>query len=265
LERPVDAGNSDHGSNDQNDVLGHLLLGAVIEVDVPELGATGKATILEIGACPEIEPDDGHGRRLITSTFAHSAADVFDLTLVESSTPVGVTGNHPVFSVDDDKFVPAETLRSGTRVRLADSSVGHIASVVSRGTIERVYNIEVDGQHVYNVGQQGILVHNLCLHELAHNAFGGIFAKMTGTKMRYITDRTASGLRGVDLSIDGGVKYAGKFFKHAELKPATQSGLNTFIGQLRNWRANGTHSGPVGLFVYDPSASTPIITFFGVF
>lgn len=36
-----------------------LLVGGQVEVNLPELGATGTATIIAVQPCPDIEPDDG--------------------------------------------------------------------------------------------------------------------------------------------------------------------------------------------------------------
>lgn len=141
--------------------LAELLLGHIIDLTLPELGAKGPATIVEISHCPKIESDDGTGRRLVTSTFRHEGARVYDLHIAGEPRPIGVTANHPIWSEDRGEFVDADTLRHGERLRRADGQIARVLSIGQRpGPSEAVFNLEIDGQHVYCVGQAGILVHN---------------------------------------------------------------------------------------------------------
>ena len=55
-------------------------------------------------------------------------------------------------------------LLEGERLQVADG----IATVLSVAITQRsipVYNIEVHGEHVYQVGELGLLVHNECIQE----------------------------------------------------------------------------------------------------
>jgi hypothetical protein len=148
----------------EEDVFLHQsLVGHTLELNLPELGADGPAQITADRHCPASEPDDGAGRRLVTSVFRHAAANVVELFTSDSHDPIGVTENHPFWSEDRQEFIPAGELRPGERLRKADGSFAQVTDIVPRqGPPVPVFNFEVDGQHVYFVGVDGLLVHNTC-------------------------------------------------------------------------------------------------------
>lgn len=59
-------------------------------------------------------------------------------------------------------FVEASKLRVGEKVRTRLEEVAAITNIKPRPPTEWVYNLEVQGEHVYEVGEGGILVHNTC-------------------------------------------------------------------------------------------------------
>ena len=73
----------------------------------------------------------------------------------------------------------------------------------------------------------------------------------TGTKPGDWKFRVAAGQNGVDATWTGkaGGEYPG--FEHAELKPATDSGFNTFQRQVDNWQ----NDGQTRLFGYDQNGN----------
>jgi len=70
-----------------------------------------------------------------------------------------VTSNHSIYSSDRLNFVPAGELRVGETLRNLDGDV-RIASIEQLGSEERVYNLEIHGEHVFRVASSGVLVHN---------------------------------------------------------------------------------------------------------
>ena len=128
-----------------------------IHLDMPEMGVQGMASIIQIEPCPPISPGDGS---VVTGTFAHAASGPTVSLAVEGSTaPIQCTTNHAFWSEDRGDFVPAEELRPGEQVRV----VGGLARILSNSPGPSglpVYNIEVFGEHVYQVGPEGVLVHN---------------------------------------------------------------------------------------------------------
>jgi hypothetical protein len=127
---------------------------------LPELGAEGPATITAVAASPPIEPDDGTGRRLVTSVFRHAASNVVDVSTTGSDESIGATANHPFWSEDRQAFIPAGDLQPGERLLRADGHIDQVTSIIPRAGPEPVFNLEIDGQHVYFVGCNGLLVHN---------------------------------------------------------------------------------------------------------
>jgi hypothetical protein len=96
---------------------------------------------------------------VVTGTFAHEAGEVLDVRVEGLAEPIGVTARHPFWSEDRKAFVPAADLRPGERLQTPEGD-RRVLAVEPRGGRERVYNIEVDADHVYHVSRHGILVHN---------------------------------------------------------------------------------------------------------
>ena len=141
-------------------------VGSIIELDLPELGAAGPAQVLAIEPCPDIEPGN---RPLITGTFEHTAANEIDLEIENEAAPIGTTDNHPFWSEDRQEFVEAGELKIGETLRLADGRTTCLTSITPRAGPQTVYNLEVSGEHVYHVGNTGVLVHN----SYSNRAFSG--------------------------------------------------------------------------------------------
>jgi hypothetical protein len=134
----------------------HVQPGGVVSLHLPELGAEGEAEVLSLGPCPPIKSGAGH---VVTGRFLHhSASNMLDLRVEGEREPIGVTANHPFWSEDRQAFVPAGELQPGERLR-AESGVSRVASL-TRCPDEAVCNLEVNGQHVYQVSSLGVLVHN---------------------------------------------------------------------------------------------------------
>jgi RHS repeat-associated protein len=127
--------------------------GGEVELDLPEMGAAGPFAVVEVGPCPAVTPGPG---RVVTGLFRHRAGLVYDLRV--GGEGVGVTGAHPVWSADRAGWVGAGDLLAGERVLGAGGPVV-VAGMGERGE-EPVYNLEVDVDHCFRVGTQGILVHN---------------------------------------------------------------------------------------------------------
>ena len=141
---------------------GGLELTAVtLDIDLPEMGVAGLGVIQGIEPCPELASGPG---QLVTATFHHTSGDVLDLVLQgsrsgESEESLGVTAEHPFWSVDRGGFVEAGELAPGERVA-AFAGEKTVVSRLPRPGPQAVFNLEVFGEHVYFVGQDGALVHN---------------------------------------------------------------------------------------------------------
>jgi hypothetical protein len=131
-------------------------VGATLEIAVPECDIDGHAEVLSIGPCPPIRPGPG---RVVTGEFRHSSARIVDVYVEGQTAPIGSTANHLFWSEDRQGFLRADSLRPGERLRGIASS-GRVERVDARSAVEAVYNLEVQGTHVYHVTQAGVVVHN---------------------------------------------------------------------------------------------------------
>ncbi|MEZ6132845.1 MAG: polymorphic toxin-type HINT domain-containing protein [Planctomycetaceae bacterium] len=170
---------------------GAELVGLTVEMDLPELGLTGDAIVTDISTSPQIEPKNGDDapRRVITATFHHTSGDVIDLVVADGVVPsgavgddlsasepntehrtlktigeaetIGTTSNHPFWSVDRNEYVQAGSLDPGECLKTLHGDTKVVVSNLPRpGPQLDVYNLEVHAEHVYFVGEGGVLVHN---------------------------------------------------------------------------------------------------------
>jgi Pretoxin HINT domain len=135
-----------------------LVVGGLVWLHMPEMGVVGWAKVDALEECPPLPEGEGE---LVTGTFHHRWGIVYDLGLEGESKPVGTTATHPFWSVDREDWIPAGELRIGERLAARDGSTPKVLSFTQRPEPEPVFNIEVDGDHVYRVGEQGLLVHNM--------------------------------------------------------------------------------------------------------
>ena len=112
--------------------------------------------MLGIEPCPSISSGVG---RVVTGTFTHVRGGILRIRLAGLAEPLGVTSNHSIYSSDRLDFVPAGELRVGETLRNLDGDV-RIESIEQLGSEERVYNLEIHGEHVFRVASSGLLVHN---------------------------------------------------------------------------------------------------------
>lgn len=132
-------------------------VGGVIHLTISDQGLDGPATVLAIEPCPPLTTGLG---RVVTGTFTHIRGGIVDVFVEGECEPLGVTANHAVYSVDRDAFVYAGDLRIGDRLQTLDGGDVRITTIKHRRDEERVYNLEVHGEHIYRVTASGLLVHN---------------------------------------------------------------------------------------------------------
>tara|TARA_R110001592_G_scaffold264311_1_gene529711 strand:+ start:446 stop:1111 length:666 start_codon:yes stop_codon:yes gene_type:complete len=106
-----------------------------------------------------IAANPGPGFQIVTGTFQHEAAQTLDISVEDELKPIGTTPNHPIWSVDREAFVRADSLSVGERLQTLNGIV-RITSITARGPPEPVYNLEVQVKHTYFVADSGVLVHN---------------------------------------------------------------------------------------------------------
>jgi Pretoxin HINT domain len=142
-------------------ISGKELHAILIDMDLPELAITGPAVVHEIQNAPPVNPGDG---RVVTATFRHSSGDVIDLVVGDASatsqSTIGTTSNHPFWSQDRQQYIQAGQLAIGERLQTHSGDTKRVVSKLARPGPEPVYNLEVFAEHVYYVGEDGLLVHN---------------------------------------------------------------------------------------------------------
>ncbi|WP_144985984.1 Hint domain-containing protein [Gimesia aquarii] len=132
-------------------------LGATIDLDLPEFGAKGPAKVVLIEPCPPIKSGPGN---VVTGKFIHeSDGNLIDLRIEGQQEATTVTANHRYWSADRQQFVEAGHLKPGEQVKTL-AGLKQVVSITPRFGNETVYNLEVQGEHVYLVGSLGALVHN---------------------------------------------------------------------------------------------------------
>ena len=142
-----------------------LETGATIVLSTREFGPGATAVVRDIAPCPTIDPGEGE---VVTGRFVTlSEVEVWDLTVRTPNgdeTTVRGTPTHPVWSETAGDWLPLGLFQPGDEVRVAAQDGGYglgtVASVTPLTTAATVYNLEVHGEHVYQIGSAGLLVHN---------------------------------------------------------------------------------------------------------
>jgi hypothetical protein len=146
---------------DENDArVGNRI---AIPYDLAEIGLPEhlRAEVLSIGPCPVI--DEGAGQVVLT-TISHLNRHLFELTVADAGgrrEVIRPTGFHKFYSVTRHDWIPAADLSRGEELSGIDGPIT-VATVARRPGTERVYNMTVEGEHVYHVSAAGVLVHNAC-------------------------------------------------------------------------------------------------------
>ena len=134
-----------------------LGIGDTLPVQSQELDVNGQATITDLkpfGRVTDIPGASLVTGRYITPNVTKTIKITFDNGEQVEGTPI-----HPIWIVDQQKFVPLGELEVGNTV---DTALGNakILSVEPKNVLTSVYNLEASGQSVYRIGVSGILVHN---------------------------------------------------------------------------------------------------------
>jgi autotransporter-associated beta strand protein len=127
-----------------------------IHFELAELGIDGPADVLAVESCPEIESGRG---RVITGTFTTARCSVLELRL-SSGEVLEPTPPHRFYSETRQDWVAAGELRVGECLRTASGQAVSVESVALKAGEHRVYNLEVEQEHQFYVGEAGVLVHN---------------------------------------------------------------------------------------------------------
>jgi hypothetical protein len=85
---------------------------------------------------------------------------IYRLTLSDNTT-LGVTAEHPIYSLDRQGFVLAADLREGERLLTKTGNLSIVPKEIGQQS-QPVYNLEIRQWHNFLVGSSGVVVHNGC-------------------------------------------------------------------------------------------------------
>jgi hypothetical protein len=139
----------------------------------------GMATVLAIEPCPPIAPGPG---RVVLSTTVRHAVPVLTLRLAGADEVLELTPGHRLFSEDRGDWVPAGELQPGERLRTRTGSVA-VAALDPKPGLHTVFNLEVETDHCYLVGQAQVLSHNA--NPCAAERSGGSYTNYHESGMSY--------------------------------------------------------------------------------
>lgn len=122
---------------------------------VHELSAQGA---LRVNSVRPAAFDSGPGC-LVTMTTSRVAPELVHLHLSSGET-ISTTAPHPYWSADREAWVEAGELEVGERIASLDDGAVTLVDKAFEQAPTRVYNIEVDAEHAYRVGESGIWSHN---------------------------------------------------------------------------------------------------------
>lgn len=211
-------------------------IGQEVYMNMPEVGIVGDLSVVKIYpnkidtrlintnvennlvACP------------VTGKFVHESNDVYQLFFNHDTTPLGATGNHPIWSLDRQDWIGAGDLRIGERMRGGDSLLVLTARKHLKGE-HTVYNLEVYRAHTFRVMEEGIWVHNFCIREGFRHALELAVRRGGLTNVGRALDKHRNILRLVregawDLTTNADKNYYGK----EALKYIIRNGTETVNG-----------------------------------
>ena len=130
--------------------------GSLIFMEFPELEASGMAQVRSIEPCPAIA--EGSGNVVTARIVTRQVSELVEIGLGVGELLTG-TPQHPIWSIERQDWVELGDLEVGEHLLTEDGPV-EVQSKRLLSTAEAVYNFEVHGHHIYQVGELGVLVHN---------------------------------------------------------------------------------------------------------
>lgn len=138
----------------------HVAKNSFIKMNLQEAGIEGSARVLDIRDCDVDSREAPENMNIVIGKIEHANAIVFDLIFDgDTSNPLGVTANHPLYSIDRHGWLPAGELKIDEKVETVDGTATLTGKSCRPGR-HTVYNLEVHRSHAYYVSKKGVLAHN---------------------------------------------------------------------------------------------------------
>jgi hypothetical protein len=133
-----------------------------LPLDLTEMGlpADLRGEVVANEPCPAIAAGPGN---VVLTTVNHRNRDVWTLTLADAKgrqEQVRPTGSHKFYSVSRKAWVSAKDLDLGEELRDVSGCRLTVRDRTRLPGTHTVYNMTVEGEHVYHVSPLGALVHN---------------------------------------------------------------------------------------------------------
>jgi hypothetical protein len=213
--------------------------GADIVLALPEMGLVGLAHVAAVAPIPPLEAGQG---RIVLATVGSLSEQVLVLRLANGEA-IEPTVGHRLFSIDRHAWVAAGELRAGEQLATRSGPV-RVSSILPKRTTEHVYNIEVETDHSYLVGDIGVLSHNenpcgaatskvwqsVAERSAGGAASGAVSATIQGKDGAGIARQAAIGA-GVSALGIGGQIFSDKSVSGRIAGGAINSGLSNITGQ----------------------------------
>lgn len=155
------------------------IIGSSVYLQLPEMGVQGWAAVTRITPSLidtrvwEGTIEQPFVSRPITGRFIHESDNVYDLYFQGSTDSLGVTGTHPIWSLDRNEWVAANELRIGENLKTYKGKVVLTRKQKREGR-HTVYTLEVYRDHNFFVSDNSILVHNECWNKHWDDLLGKI-------------------------------------------------------------------------------------------
>ena len=118
------------------------------------------------------------------------------------------TSLHPIWSPDCEDWITLGELCEGDRLSAASGPAVVLSTRIISST-QPVYNVEVNGEHVYQCGLLGILVHNECISRIKESTRLVRGAEDAGRGFQASIDRLTKQLANGNLNPGIGTKPIG--------------------------------------------------------
>ena len=181
-------------------------INSVVNLELPEQGISGPFRITSIKhIIPQKKPvdddeTDEYVFRPITALFTHESNQVYNIDF-DNGESLGVTYQHPIYSVSEGDWKMAGELEIGEEVLTRNGNT-KVLSSTKKGGSEFVYNLEVKDLHNFLVGDSGFLVHNACAKSiLGKNLYDELLAELKSNGLspreakEWLEDLVSSGLK----------------------------------------------------------------------
>lgn len=200
--------------------------GSEIPIFSDELELKGLARVIALSDCPPLAEGDGE---VITGRFVTRQVEMTVVMQFSNGETLEGTAVHPIWSPEREEWLPMAEFHAGDAVLGRDGWLT-IRSIEFRYQTVPVYNLEVHGEHVYQVTNDAVLVHN-----------GGPGADYAGNLGQNVPNGTRN--RGTDLGSRQGREFRLDQLALHEFDPNQPAHVRGWLANERR-RINGTGGGP---------------------